>query len=110
MEKILPELPSSRIIDEIFEKNKRIIEEGRKDIASGKEDRGFFQEIMSSISTVSEAEKEAREKSVKLILGETEDIHDVMIAREKAEVLFQLFLEIRNRAVQAFENIMRAQF
>jgi len=45
-----------------------------------------------------------------MILGEVEDIHDVMIAREKANTLFQLFLEVRNRAVQAFENIMRMQF
>jgi flagellar hook-basal body complex protein FliE len=33
-----------------------------------------------------------------------------MISREKADTLFQLFLEVRNRAVQAFENIMRMQF
>ncbi|GEM_PF-843581 len=74
-----------------------------------KED-GFLSSLKSAFETVRKAENEAKEKSVKMILGKTEDIHDVMIAREKADTLFQLFLEIRNRAIQAFENIMRMQF
>jgi len=73
-------------------------------------EKNFFSSLADAIKTVKEADKEAREKSMKMILGEVEDIHDVMIAREKANILFQLFLEVRNRAVQAFENIMRMQF
>ncbi|MCX7734313.1 MAG: flagellar hook-basal body complex protein FliE [bacterium] len=107
MEKIIPDVPSSKIIDRIYEDNIRKIHDKK---VEKKEERSFFQDLVSSITEVSKARKEAQEKSVKLILGEIEDIHDVMIAREKAEVLFQLFLEVRNRAVQAFENIIRAQF
>lgn len=98
----------SSVVDRIFEQSVSAIVRGKTEVKN--EEGGFFQELMSALLTVKEAQQDAREKSIKMVLGEIQDIHDVMIAREKAEVLFQLFLEVRNRAVQAFENIMRAQF
>lgn len=111
MDDILPKVPSSDIVDRMFEESVRgIHRRGSREIDDVQKKEGFFQTLMSSISAVREAQKEAREESVRMVLGEARDIHEVMLAREKAEVLFQLFLEIRNRIVQAFENIMRMQF
>jgi flagellar hook-basal body complex protein FliE len=99
--------------EKIFQEKVREIESRTPDKIQEKKEvkeKNFFSSLADAIKTVKEADKEAREKSTKMILGEVEDIHDVMIAREKANTLFQLFLEVRNRAVQAFENIMRMQF
>jgi len=109
----LPSLPDSSFIDDIFKQKVSEIESrfrGKSVEKTAEPKTSFFSELMSAMRLVREADKEAKEKSIKMVLGETEDIHDVMIAREKAETLFRLFLEIRNRAVQAFENIMRMQF
>jgi flagellar hook-basal body complex protein FliE len=109
----LQPLPGSSFIDDIFKQKVSEIESrvpGRSLEKTAEPETSFFSELMSVMRLVREADKEAKEKSIKMVLGETEDIHDVMIAREKAETLFRLFLEIRNRAVQAFENIMRMQF
>jgi flagellar hook-basal body complex protein FliE len=99
--------------EKIFQEKVREIESRTSDKIQEKKEvkeKNFLSSLADAIKTVKEADKEAREKSMKMILGEVEDIHDVMIAREKANILFQLFLEVRNRAVQAFENIMRMQF
>jgi flagellar hook-basal body complex protein FliE len=109
MEIKLPQIDTEKIFQE---KVKEIESRTRDKIQEKKEvkEKNFFSSLADAIKTVKEADKEAREKSMKMILGEVEDIHDVIIAREKTNTLFQLFLEVRNRAVQAFENIMRMQF
>jgi flagellar hook-basal body complex protein FliE len=112
MEIKFPQIDTEKIfqekVKEIESRTPDKIQE-KKEVKEKKES-SFFSSLAEAIKTVKEADKEAREKSMKMILGEVEDIHDVMIAREKANTLFQLFLEVRNRAVQAFENIMRMQF
>ena len=111
----IPGVPDSSVIDRIFAEKVKDIESriGGKVEPEKKEsveESSFFSDLMKSMALVRNAHKEAKEKSIKMVLGEIEDIHDVMIAREKAETLFRLFLEIRNKAVQAFDNIMRMQF
>ena len=39
--------------------------------------------------------------------GQTKDVHEVMIAVEEADVAFQLMMEIRNKLLKAFEEVMR---
>ena len=45
----------------------------------------------------------------KLALGQEVDLHEVMIASQKASVTMQLTLEIRNKAVEAYQEMMRMQ-
>ena len=45
----------------------------------------------------------------KLALGKEVDLHEVMIASQKASVTMQLTLEIRNKAVEAYQEMMRMQ-
>jgi flagellar hook-basal body complex protein FliE len=41
--------------------------------------------------------------------GQTANLHETMIALEKADVSFQLMLQVRNKIVGAYEEIMRMQ-
>ena len=41
--------------------------------------------------------------------GRVEDISQVMVASQKAEIAVQLALQLRNRAVSAYQEIMRMQ-
>lgn len=41
--------------------------------------------------------------------GETEEIHQVILAGQRAEIAFETFLQVRNKAVQAYQEIMRMQ-
>lgn len=44
-----------------------------------------------------------------LATGQADNLHDVMIATEKANIALQLTLSIRNKVVEAYKEIMRLQ-
>ncbi|HDP69607.1 MAG TPA: flagellar hook-basal body complex protein FliE [Actinobacteria bacterium] len=68
-----------------------------------------FQKVFNdAFSKVNNLQKEADEAMVKFAAGEI-DIHDVMIQVEKASVALQLTLEIRNKVVEAYQEISRMQ-
>ncbi|MES9851137.1 MAG: flagellar hook-basal body complex protein FliE [Candidatus Thiodiazotropha sp. L084R] len=45
----------------------------------------------------------------KLATGETNNIHHVMMSLEKAKLSFQLMLQVRNKALEAYQDVMRMQ-
>jgi len=73
-------------------------------------EKGSFSEIIrESIKKVMDIEKEASAEAEKLIKNETPDLHNVMIAIEKADLTFQLMMQVRNKIISAYEEIMRMQ-
>lgn len=77
----------------------------------GKTDEGasFGDMLKSAISTVNELQKQSDKEIQKLMTGEAEDLHTTMIAVEKADLSFQMMMQVRNKIVQAYEEIMRMQ-
>ena len=45
----------------------------------------------------------------KLALGEADSLHQVMISLEEAKLSFQLMVQIRNRLLEGYQDIMRMQ-
>ena len=54
-------------------------------------------------------QKDSAEQTERMIKGEPVDMHDVMIAAEKAKSSFELLLELRNRALDLYREVMRIQ-
>jgi flagellar hook-basal body complex protein FliE len=52
---------------------------------------------------------EADQAVADLVAGKSQDIHNVMIATQKAGIGFQLLMQVRNKVVGAYEQIMRMQ-
>lgn len=71
---------------------------------------GLFQKMFAqSISTV-EAQRTAAQQSVdRFLSGEGEELHQVAMATQKAELSLEMFLQVRNKVVQAYQEIMRMQ-
>jgi len=69
----------------------------------------FGELLLQSIDRVSRLQHEADGSIEKLAAGKQTDIHQTMIAVEKAEVSFELLMQIRNKVIAAYENIMRTQ-
>ena len=70
---------------------------------------GFAKIIKGAINRVNRSEKEADKSIVELLKGKT-DIHDTMIALQKADISMRLLLAIRNKVVDAYKEIMRMPF
>lgn len=77
---------------------------------SAGEPNGLFAGIIKqAMNDVNQAQVEADQAIQELATGNEKDIHQTMIALEKAEVSFQLMMQVRNKIVSAYEEIMRMQ-
>ncbi len=78
----------------------------QKDIGKNKD----FSEILNNaLDNVNRLQLESEEYRNLLITGEIDNLHDVTIAQEKANIALQLTLSIRNKMVEAYREIMRMQ-
>ncbi|NLZ93270.1 MAG: flagellar hook-basal body complex protein FliE [Firmicutes bacterium] len=73
-------------------------------------ERGQFGDFLQqAINDVNQLQKKAEAAAVSLALGEVEDVHQVMIAMEQAKLAMELTVQVRNKMVDAYQEIMRMQ-
>ncbi len=70
---------------------------------------GFGDILKDAISTVNELQKSSDLEIQKLMTGESQDLHTTVIAMQKADLSFQMMMQVRNKIVQAYQEIMRMQ-
>lgn len=69
----------------------------------------FGKVLMNSIGEVNRLQEEADHAVKELTSGNEGDIHKTMIALKKADLSFQLMMQVRNKIVSAYEEIKRMQ-
>lgn len=69
----------------------------------------FKEFLAKAIQEVDAKHKKSEELVKKVATGEAENLHEVMIALEEADVALQLTLQIRNKIVEAYQEISRMQ-
>ncbi len=74
-----------------------------------KEPAEFGKVIKGAIEKVDRLEKDADQSVVDLLQGKA-SIHETMIALQKADMSMQLLLNIRNKVIESYQNIMHMQF
>jgi flagellar hook-basal body complex protein FliE len=77
--------------------------------ASGEIQSKFAGFLKDSIKEVNDAGLVSNEMTNKLIRGENVDLHNVMIASEKSSIMLQTTMEIRNKVIDAYQEMMRMQ-
>lgn len=78
--------------------------------ASGEAPKGdFASELKSALGEVNHLQRQA-EQAIQQLVGEGKgDLQETMIALEKADVSFRLMMQIRNKVLEAYQEIMRMQ-
>jgi len=66
--------------------------------------------LTDTVSQVNRLENNARAVVDGLMTGAGVDVHEAMIATEKASMAFELALSVRNKAIQAYQSVMGMQF
>ena len=67
-----------------------------------------FQDVLSSaIQNVEAFGKNASASVERFLAGEGEELHITILATQRAELSFDLFLQMRNKVVNAYQEIMR---
>jgi flagellar hook-basal body complex protein FliE len=69
----------------------------------------FGKMLARSLDDVNQLKLKADEAVENLAAGKQKDIHATMIALEKADIAFQLLMQVRNKIISAYETVMRTQ-
>lgn len=82
----------------------------KTDLQDKKINRPDFKEMLvEALEKVNQDQLYAEEMDKKLLLGEVDNIDDVMIASQKAEISLSFAVEVRNKILEAYKEIMRIQ-
>jgi len=70
---------------------------------------GFGQMLNQMVNQVEQDQQESDRLMQKLITGSVEDLHQVTFAMEQAKLSLQLAVQVRNKLVEGYQEIMRMQ-
>ena len=71
---------------------------------------GLFGNVVERFIADANAQQVAADQSVeKLATGQSDSVHETMLALAKADLSLRLFMEVRNKAIDAYQEVMRMQ-
>lgn len=73
--------------------------------ADGKENFGDL--LKKAVTDVNDLQQAAADAQTQMVRGDAAELHQVMIAAEKAGISFDLLLEIRRRLLEAYQELIR---
>jgi flagellar hook-basal body complex protein FliE len=73
------------------------------------ENQDFGSLVKGAIESINDTQKTAEHEISKAVTGETQDLHKTIIALQTADLKFQLGVQVRNKLLGAYEEVMRMQ-
>jgi flagellar hook-basal body complex protein FliE len=71
--------------------------------------KSFADTLKEAVNSVNTMQKTADVKAQELATGKSHDIADVMITAEKADIALKLMVQVRNKIIEAYQDIMKMQ-
>jgi len=78
-----------------------------KNVNNSDHNINFKDILFDALNNVNTLEQESAKMTEDFIAGRTDNIHSVLIAAEKASISLQFIMEVRNKVVEAYQEIMR---
>lgn len=86
------------------------IENGSQATGSVSEsNKTFADTLKEAVASVNELQKASDKASQELAAGKTDNVADVMIAAEKADIALRVMVQVRNKIIDAYQEIMKMQ-
>jgi flagellar hook-basal body complex protein FliE len=83
----------------------------RVEIGKAADERSdFASQLQAAFNHIEQLHADADQQIAALLNGQGEDIHKVMIAVEKANLSFQLMMQVRNKIIQAYRDVSGTVF
>ncbi|MEW6326858.1 MAG: flagellar hook-basal body complex protein FliE [Thermodesulfobacteriota bacterium] len=70
----------------------------------------FGDQLKKYLSEVNELQQVADKKVEELASGQNANLHETLVTMEKANISFRMMMQIRNKIISAYEEVMRMQF
>ena len=100
-------VPQPQELQQLLETSRTAHTTGAPETGSAKPKFANFLE--SAVAEVDGKLKAADAEKTKLFTGETNNLHQAMISMQEASVAFSLMVEVRNKLVESYQEIMRMQ-
>lgn len=78
-------------------------------IGVGESSKTFADTLKDAIGNVNELQKASDRGMQELATGKTDNVADVMIASEKADIALKVMVQVRNKIIDAYQEIMKMQ-
>lgn len=65
--------------------------------------------VKGAIESINDTQKSAEQEISKAVTGESQDLHKTITALQTADLKFQLGIQVRNKLLGAYEEVMRMQ-
>ena len=99
IDRFTPSLPSVQLSPELANKGKT------KDISESSNDFGSM--LFQKMEETNQLQKSADSATMDLATGKTRNIHEAILAMEMADTSLRLMVTVRNKAIEAYQEIMR---
>ena len=99
----VPGLEQSR---QLRQQERVIQEEGIGSSAGG---ATFMELLQNSVQKVNEFQVQADHSVKELVAGRTKNVHGTMLSLERADMALKLMMQVRNKVMDAYREIMRMQ-
>ncbi|MBI3679613.1 MAG: flagellar hook-basal body complex protein FliE [Acidobacteria bacterium] len=70
---------------------------------------GFGSIFEQAMARVERYQKDSQQQIDRFLRGEDQEVHELVLAAQRAELSLELFLQVRNKVVQAYQEVMRMQ-
>lgn len=92
-----------------FSNSPQILDSGNRASLSRAGEEDFGSLVKNAVESIDNAGKSAEQEITKSVSGESTDLHKTIISLQTADLKFQLGLQVRNKLIGAYEEIMRMQ-
>ena len=82
---------------------------GSSDVGGAIKGAGFTNFLERAVGEVDTKLKAADAEKTQVLTGETTNLHQAVIAMQEASVAFSLMIEVRNKLVESYQELMRTQ-
>jgi flagellar hook-basal body complex protein FliE len=84
------------------------VQKPAKELGSATGEGGFADMLKDAIQDVNKMQNESDQKIASLLKGESQDLHDTILAVQQADSSFRLMMQVRNKIVEAYKEISRS--
>jgi flagellar hook-basal body complex protein FliE len=71
--------------------------------------QGVFDQLVNAVAKIDAGTASSAGSATELALGKSDNLHHVLIGAERTQLEFELLMSVRNRVLEAYQEIMRMQ-
>ncbi len=105
----------SQFSKSILNELNKILSDSKKDVKANetslapKEGKTFQDHLMNSLNELDVQLKDADTQANEVSAGKSSNIHEAMLAATKSQLSFQFMVQVRNKCLEAYQEVMRMQ-